>query len=68
MERKKSVSFFEDDMIVYISDTQNSTKELLEVINTSSEVAGYKINFKNKKTKIVALLYTNDRLRKKSGE
>ena len=44
-------------MIVYISDPKNSTKELLQLINTFSTVAGYKINSK----KSVALLYTKDR-------
>jgi hypothetical protein len=31
-------------MIVYISDLKNSTRELLNLINSFSEVAGYKIN------------------------
>ena len=44
-------------MIVYISDPKNSTKELLQPINTFSNVAGYKINSK----KSVALLYTKDK-------
>ena len=35
---------FADDMIVYISDPQNSTRELLHLTNTFSNVAGYKIN------------------------
>ena len=48
-------------MIVYIIDPKNSTKELLQLINTFSNVAGYKINQK----KIVALLYTDD---KRAGE
>ena len=39
-------SLFADDMIVYISDPKNSTKELLQLINTFSNVAGYKINSK----------------------
>jgi IS4 transposase len=38
------ISLFADDMIVYISDPKNSTRELLNLINSSSEVAGYKIN------------------------
>ena len=45
-------------MIVYISDPQNSTRELLQLINTFSDVAGYKINSKKKS---VPLLYTKDR-------
>jgi hypothetical protein len=31
-------------MIVYISDSKNSTRELLNLINNFSEVAGYKNN------------------------
>jgi hypothetical protein len=38
------VSLFADDMIVYISDPKNSTKELLQPINNFSKVARYKIN------------------------
>jgi hypothetical protein len=30
-------------MILYISDPKNSTRELLNLINNFSEVAGYKI-------------------------
>ncbi|KAL6030647.1 hypothetical protein STEG23_018137 [Scotinomys teguina] len=46
-----------DDMIVYLSNPQNSTKELLQLMNTFSNVAGYKVNSK----KSVALLYTKDK-------
>jgi retron-type reverse transcriptase len=38
------ISLFTDDMIVYASDPKNSTRELLNLINTFSAVAGYKIN------------------------
>ena len=38
------LSPFDVDIIVYISDPKNSTKELLQLINTFSNVAGYKIN------------------------
>jgi hypothetical protein len=38
------ISLFADDMIVYISDPKNSTREPLNLINSFSEVAGYKIN------------------------
>ena len=44
-------------MIVYISDVKNSSKELLQLINTFTDVAGYNINSK----KSVALLYTKDK-------
>ena len=33
-----------DDMIVYISEPKNSTRKLLQLINTFNDVAGYKIN------------------------
>ena len=46
-----------EDMIVYISDPKNYTRELLQLINTFTDVAEYKINSK----KSVVLLYTNDK-------
>ena len=44
-------------MIVYISDPKNSTTECLNLINSLSEVAGYKINSNNS----MAFLYTKDK-------
>jgi hypothetical protein len=44
-------------MIVYVSDPKNSTRELLNLINNFSEVAGYKFN----SNKSVAFLYTKDK-------
>ena len=44
-------------MIVYISDPKNSTRELLNLINSFSKVAGYKIN----SNKSVAFLYSKDK-------
>jgi hypothetical protein len=38
---------FADDMILYLKDPQNSTKKLLDVINTFRKVAGYKSVYKN---------------------
>jgi hypothetical protein len=38
------ISLFTDDMIVYISDPKNSMRELLNLINSFSAVAGYKTN------------------------
>ena len=38
------VLLFADDMIVYISDPINSTRELFQLINSFRKVAGYKIN------------------------
>jgi hypothetical protein len=51
------ISLFADDIIVYLSDPKNSTRELLHLINSFSEVAGYKIN----SNKPVAFIYTNDK-------
>jgi hypothetical protein len=51
------ISLFADDMIVYISDPKNSTRELLNLIKSFSEVAGYKIN----SNKSMAFLYTKDK-------
>jgi hypothetical protein len=50
------ISLFADDMIVYISDPKNSTKEL-NLLNSFSAVAGYKIN----SNKSVAFLYRKDK-------
>ena len=44
-------------MIVYISDPKNSTRELLNLINSFSTVAGYKII----SNRSMALLYTKDK-------
>jgi hypothetical protein len=51
------MSVFADDMIAYISDPKNLTRKLLNLINSFSEVAGYKINSK----KSVAFLYTRNK-------
>jgi hypothetical protein len=51
------LSLFADDMIVYLSDPRNSTRELLNLINNFSKVAGYKIN----SNKSVAFIYTKDK-------
>jgi hypothetical protein len=44
-------------MLVYLSDSKNSTRELLILINNFSKVARYKIN----SNKPVAFLYTKDK-------
>ena len=40
------LSLFADDMTLYIENTKDSTRKLLELINEYSNVAGYKINTK----------------------
>jgi hypothetical protein len=37
---KVKISLFADDMIVYISDPKNFTRELLNLINSFGEIAG----------------------------
>jgi hypothetical protein len=43
-------------MILYLKDPKNSTKNLLDTINSYSKVARYKINLQ----KSLAFLYTNN--------
>ena len=64
IRKKARLSLFANDMIVYISDPKNSTKEFLQIINTFSNVAGYKTNFK----KSIVLLYANDKQAEKEIE
>ena len=52
------------DMIVYISNPKNSTREFFQLINNFSKVARYKIN----SNKSVAFLYTNDKQAEKLGK
>jgi hypothetical protein len=56
-KEKVKISLFADDMILYLCDPKNSTRELLNIINNFSEVAGYKINL----NKSVDFLYTKDK-------
>ena len=56
------LSLFADDMILYIENPKDVTRKLLELINESGKVAGYKINAQ----KSLAFLYTNNE--KSEGE
>ena len=49
------LSLFADDMILYIENPKDATIILLELINESGKVAGYKINTQ----KSFAFLYTS---------
>jgi hypothetical protein len=51
------MSLFAEDMIVYISGPKSSTRELLNLTNSFSDVDGYKIN----SNKSIAFLYTKDK-------
>jgi hypothetical protein len=50
------ISLFVDNIILYLKDTKNSTQKLLDIINSYSKVAGYKINIE----KSLAFLYNNN--------
>jgi hypothetical protein len=50
-------------MIAYISDPKNSIRELLQLINNFSNVAGYKTN----SNKSIALHYINNKLAEKEN-
>ena len=56
--RKEEVklSVFADDMILYIENTKDSIRKLLELISEFSKVAGYKINTQ----KSLVFLYSNN--------
>ena len=61
-KKEVKVSSFADDMIVYMSNPLNSTREILQLRNNFSKVGGYKI----KSNKSVAFLYKKEnRLRMK---
>ena len=51
------LSLFADDMILYIENSKEATRKLLEFLNEFSKVAGYKINAQ----KSLPFLYTNNR-------
>ena len=57
------ISLFADDMIVYLSDIQNSAGDLLNLIKYFNNVAGYIIN----SNKSVAFLYTKNKQAEKSN-
>jgi hypothetical protein len=50
------ISLFADDMIGYICDPKTSTRELLSLIYSFNEVAGYKIN----SNKSMSFVYMKD--------
>jgi hypothetical protein len=59
------ISLFADDMIVYLSDPNNSTRELLNLINKFSAVAGIKLtqtnqwSFSTQRIKMLKILGNN---------
>ena len=51
------LSLSADDVILYIENPKDTTRKLLELINESDKVAGYKINAQK-----VAFLYANKKI------
>ena len=56
IRKQVKLSLFTDDMILYIENSRDSTRKLLELISEYRKVAGYKINIE----KSLAFLYTNN--------
>ena len=54
IKKEVKLSFFADDMLLYIENPKDSIRKLLELISEFSKVAGYKINMQ----KSLAFLYT----------
>ena len=52
------MSLFADDMIVYLENPTDSTKNLLGLINEFGKTEGYKINIQ----KLKAFFYTNNEI------
>ena len=55
-QKRSKFSLFAGDMILYIENTKDATRKLLELINAFSKVVGYKINTQ----KCLTFLYTNN--------
>jgi hypothetical protein len=53
---------FADDMILFFKGPENSTRKLIDLINTFSKIIGYKISLQKK---TVAFLSTNNELTEK---
>ena len=54
-KEKVKFSLFADDMILYLENPKDTTRNLLELINEHSKVVGYEINAQ----KPLAFLYAN---------
>jgi hypothetical protein len=50
------LSLFADDMILYLNVPNNYTQNVLDTINSFSNVTGYQINLQ----KLIVFLYTNN--------
>ena len=54
--KEVKLSLFADDMLLYIENSKDSIRKLLELISEVSKVVGYKVNTQ----KLLAFLYTNN--------
>ena len=59
--KEVKLSFYADDMMLYIENPKDSTQKLLKLINELSKVAGYKIKIQ----KSIGFLYTNNEVLEK---
>jgi hypothetical protein len=50
------LSLFADDMILYLKNSKDSTKQVLDLINTLGNIVGYEVNTQ----KSVVLLHTDN--------
>ena len=63
LRKEVKLSLFADDMILYIENSKDSIRKLLELISEYSRVAGYKINIQIS----LAVLYINNEKSEKLG-
>ena len=59
-KRRSKLSLFSNDMILYIENSKDTTRKLLELTNEYSKVARYKINAEES----LSFLYTNNEKKK----
>jgi hemerythrin-like domain-containing protein len=64
MKGKLTLSLFVDYMSLYFKDLKDSTRKLLDLINSFSKLTGYKINIQ----KSMGFLYTNNKHAEKDSE
>ena len=60
--KEVKLSWFADNIILFIEYSKDATRKLLELINEFVKVAGFKINIQ----KSVAFLYTNNEILEKN--
>ena len=56
-EEAIKLSFFVDELVLCLENPKDTTRKLLELINESGKVTGYKINTQ----KLTIFLYTNNK-------